>query len=266
MTGARSAGRGGRVGSVEAVVLAAGKGTRMRSDLPKVLHELDGRPLLDYVLDAVAAAGIRRPIVVVGHRADLVEAACAGREIRWVRQEPQLGTGHAVQVAEPLLAEEGSTLVLNGDVPLIRPRTLADLARRAAAAGVAAAVLTCTLPDAGAYGRIVKDGRGRLLRIVEARDATAAELAIGEINSGLFCFRNVDLRWALRRLTADNEQRELYLTDTVAHLVDAGREVLAVPAAVPEEVAGVNTVAELEAARRLLAAREAARERGEARR
>ena len=241
--------------AVEAVVLAAGKGTRMKSDLAKVLHELEGRPLLDHVLDTVAAAGIGHTVVVVGHQAERVREACARPGLDFALQEPQLGTGHAVQVAVPALHGGGHTVVLAGDVPLLRPRTLARLVDDAVRSGAAAAVLTCVVPDAGAYGRIVKDGRGRVARIVEARDATPAELAIGEYNTGVFCFRTDLMIEALANLTTDNDQGEYYLTDTVAWLVERGHEVAAVATDDPGEVVGINTVDELAAAARLLRAR-----------
>ncbi len=242
--------------AAQAVVLAAGKGTRMKSPLPKVLHALAGRPLLDHVLDTIRAAGVPRTVVVVGHQAERVEAACAAPDIVFVRQEPQLGTGHAVMTAAPALTPGGWTVVLNGDVPLLRPGTVSALVRGTAAAAAAAAVLTCTVPDAGAYGRIVKDAAGSLQAIVEARDATPEQLRIGEFNTGVFCFRTDDLLWALSRLTTDNDQGEYYLTDTVAHLAAAGRPVTAVSCLDPDEVVGINTVDELAAAAALLAGRE----------
>ncbi|MCP4571960.1 MAG: NTP transferase domain-containing protein [bacterium] len=243
-------------GSMEAVVLAAGKGTRMKSDLPKVLHPLDGRPLLDHVLDTVAAVGVGHTVVVVGHMADKVEANCGRSGLDFVVQDPQLGTGHAVQVAAPALQGGGHTVVLAGDVPLLRPETLARLLDGAATGGAAATVLTCVVPDAGAYGRIVKDTAGRVLRIVEARDAGPEELAIGEYNTGVFCYRTDLLREALDHLTTDNDQGEYYLTDTVSWLVEAGHEVTAVATEDPDEVVGINTVDELAAAAAILAGRQ----------
>ena len=240
---------------VEAVVLAAGKGTRMKSDLAKVLHTLAGRPLLAHVLDTVAAVGIGHTVVVVGHQADRVRGTCGRPGLDFVVQEPQLGTGHAVQTAVPALGGAGYTVVLAGDVPLLRAATLARLVDGAAASGAAATVLTCVVPDAGAYGRIVKDGAGRVIRIVEARDATPAELAIGEYNTGVFCFRTPLLKAALDNLTPENDQGEYYLTDTVAWLVEAGHEVAAVATDDPDEVVGINTVAELAQAEDLLRAR-----------
>jgi bifunctional UDP-N-acetylglucosamine pyrophosphorylase/glucosamine-1-phosphate N-acetyltransferase len=240
--------------TAQAVVLAAGKGTRMLSDLPKVLHELAGKPLLDHVLDTVAAAGIGRTVVVVGHQSDRVRATCARPGLAFVLQEPQLGTGHAVQVAEHLL-DGDYCVVLAGDVPLLRQETLGRLVDAAVGSEAAAVVLTCVVPDAGAYGRIVKDAAGDVVKIVEAKDATAGELAIREYNTGVFCFRTPLLKAALAALTTDNAQGEYYLTDTVAHLVAAGHRVGAVATDDPDEVVGINTVQELAAAERLLAGR-----------
>jgi len=240
---------------VQAVILAAGKGTRMKSDLPKVLHRIEGRTLLDHVLDTAEAAGVDRCVAVVGHQADRVRETCSRDGVTFVLQEPQLGTGHAVQMAAPALEPGGLCLVLAGDVPLLRPSTLERVIRRAAAGDAAAVVLTCVVPDAGAYGRIVKDGTGAVRAIVEARDATEEQLAIGEYNTGVFCFETTELIAALEALTPDNSQGEYYLTDTVAVLVAAGKRVVAESCDDPDEVVGINTVEELEAAGRLLDAR-----------
>ena len=245
----------GRDRLIDAVVLAAGKGTRMKSDLPKVLHRIAGRPLLDHVLETVETVGINHTVVVVGHQADLVERTCRRDGIDFVLQEPQLGTGHAVQVAVDKLRPGGYCVVLAGDVPLLRAETLMRLIEGAVASGAAAVVLTCLVADAGAYGRIVKNPAGRILKIVEARDASAAELAIGEYNTGVFCFQTDRLIEALGNLTTDNNQGEYYLTDTVAYLVGAGHPVEAVATRDPEEVVGINTVDELAEAEQLLAGR-----------
>jgi bifunctional UDP-N-acetylglucosamine pyrophosphorylase/glucosamine-1-phosphate N-acetyltransferase len=245
----------GRPGPIDAVVLAAGKGTRMKSDLPKVLHRLAGRPLLDHVLDTAAEAGIDHTVVVVGHEAELVRSTCARPGLSFALQQPQLGTGHAVQMGMPQVRPGGWCVVLAGDVPLLRASTLARLIDETLATGAAATVLTCVVDDAGAYGRIIKDAQGLVVKIVEARDATPEEKAIGEYNSGVFCFRTGDLVEALASLRTDNDQGEYYLTDTVAFLVGQGRQVAAVQTDDPDEVIGINTVDELAAAERLLGAR-----------
>jgi len=222
--------------TIDAVILAAGKGTRMKSDLPKVLHELAGRPLLDHVMDTSAAAGIDRMVVVV-------------------LQEPQLGTGHAVQVAVPALRKGGYCVVLAGDVPLLRTETLKRLVDGTVSSGASAVVLTCVVDDAGAYGRIIKDDQGHVQKIVEAVDASDEELAVGEYNTGVFCFKTEKLVEALGNLKTDNKQGEYYLTDTVAWLVQQGQPVEAVITEDPDEVIGINTVDELAGAADLLARR-----------
>jgi len=240
---------------MEAVILAAGKGTRMKSNLAKVLHELAGETLLDHVLAVVRAAGIDRTVVIVGHQADRVRASCAADDIVFVEQVPQNGTGHALQVAAPSLTAGGYTVVLSGDVPLLRRATLERLVEQGLAGRAAAVVLTCVVADAGAYGRIVKDDNDRFLRIVEARDALAEERAIKEYNSGIYCFRTDALLPALAKLEPDNDQNELYLTDTVRHLVAAGEVVETCVITDPTELLGINTVAELAAAAEILNAR-----------
>jgi len=230
---------------LDAVILAAGKGTRMKSDLAKVLHPLAGRSLLEHVLATARAAAIDHVVVVVGHQAERVREAVAADDLDFALQQPQLGTGHAVQQAAPHLRAGGYTVVLSGDVPLLRPETLRRLVDATVATGAAATVLTCVVEDAGAYGRIVKDAGGRLVKIVEARDASPQELAIGEYNTGIYCYRTDRLREALADLTTDNDQGEYYLTDTVAGLVDRGHEVRTVTTDDPQEAIGINTVDEL---------------------
>ncbi len=240
---------------IDAVVLAAGKGTRMNSDLPKVLHKIAGKPLLDHVLDTVGQVGIDHTVVVVGHMAELVRQTCGRPGLDFELQEPQLGTGHAVQMAVPALRDGGYCVVLAGDVPLLRAATLRKLVAGTVESGAAAVVLTCVVDDAGAYGRIVKDPEGQVQKIVEARDASPQELALGEYNTGVFCFRTDQLIEALGSLTTDNKQGEYYLTDTVAYLVGKGRQVRAVVTTDPGEVVGINTVAELGEAEDILARR-----------
>lgn len=241
--------------TIDAVVLAAGKGTRMKSDLPKVLHPLAGRPLLDHVLDTVAAVDIDHTVVVVGHKADLVKETCQRSGLDYALQEPQLGTGHAVQVAVPQLRKGGYCVVLAGDVPLLTSATLRSLVQGTVASEAAAVILTCVVDDAGAYGRIIKDDQGRVQKIVEARDASPEELKVGEYNTGILCYRTDLMLEALDNLTTDNDQGEYYLTDTVAWLVEKGHKVEAVATTDPDEVGGINTVAELEAAGEILARR-----------
>jgi bifunctional UDP-N-acetylglucosamine pyrophosphorylase / glucosamine-1-phosphate N-acetyltransferase len=243
-----------RVKDIAAVILAAGQGKRMQSDLPKVLHEIDGRPMVRYVIDAVQALGPELVVVVTGHQAERVESACAGTGVAFVRQPQQLGTGHAVMQAVPLLATfQGTILVLNGDVPGLQTETIRRFVEFHRGSAFAATVLTARLPDPAGYGRIVRDESGRLSHIVEHKDATPREREIDEINSGLFCFEARDLKSALARVGRGNAQNEYYLTDVIGLLSSDGRPVGAYCVEDAREVAGVNDLDELEAARRFVA-------------
>jgi bifunctional UDP-N-acetylglucosamine pyrophosphorylase/glucosamine-1-phosphate N-acetyltransferase len=249
----------------QAVILAAGMGKRMNSDLPKVLHPALGVPLVHHVLDRLEPLGPERVILVVGHREELVREACAPRGVRFVTQRPQLGTGHAVQVAWSEIESAGGdaagpasaaaadrVLVLAGDMPLVRTETLRRLLERHAREGNAATVLAGTLADPSGYGRIVRDAGGRFLAIVEEKDATPAQRAIAEVNSGIYCFDRAPLKEALATLRADNQQKEYYLTDTLAAMRAKGLGVGIEPATHESELMGVNTVDQLaEVERRL---------------
>ncbi|MEO6408500.1 MAG: bifunctional UDP-N-acetylglucosamine diphosphorylase/glucosamine-1-phosphate N-acetyltransferase GlmU [Burkholderiaceae bacterium] len=233
---------------LDIVIMAAGKGTRMKSALPKVLHRLAGKSLLQHVLETAAGLGADRTIVVTGHGAEAVEREVAAADAKavCVRQMPQLGTGHAVQQALPALHDTGITLILNGDVPLTQTATVRALLD--ACAGERLALLTLTLPDATGYGRIVRDG-ARVSAIVEHKDATPAQRAIGEIYTGLMALPTAALRRWLAALKNDNVQGEYYLTDIVAMAVAEGVAVVAVAAPNETEVLGVNSplqLAELE--------------------
>jgi len=242
-----------RARDIAVVILAAGQGKRMHSDLPKVVHEIEGRPMVCYVIDAVQALQPGKVVVVTGHPAERVESACAGTGVLFARQSQQLGTGHAVMQALPLLAgHAGTVVVLNGDVPGLKTETIRRFIEFHRASGFAATVLTARLPDPSGYGRIVRDPSGRLLRIVEQKDAREAERAIDEINSGLFCFESADLVASLARVGRGNAQNEYYLTDVIGLLAEAGKPVGAYCVDDAREVAGVNDLDELEAARRFV--------------
>jgi bifunctional UDP-N-acetylglucosamine pyrophosphorylase/glucosamine-1-phosphate N-acetyltransferase len=228
------------------VILAAGQGTRMRSDLPKVLQPLAGRPLLDHVVDAALAAGADRIHVVYGFGGDQVRAALACRDVDWVEQAEQLGTGHAVAQALPGIADGQIVVVLCGDVPLIRPETIHRLAASAAPDGLA--LLTAVVDDPTGYGRIVRRADGRIDRVVEQKDASPEELAIREINTGLVAASAARLRDWLGRVQNDNAQGEYYLTDIVGLAVADGVHVVGETAASLEEVAGINDKCQLAAA------------------
>jgi len=241
--------------SVQALILAAGKGTRLKSALPKVLHAAGGVPMLEGPLRAVQAAGAEPVTVVVGHGAPAIEAAFAGRA-RFLLQDPQLGTGHAVLTARPAFAGAGGTLlVVNGDLPLLRRQTIEALLAHHRAAGAAGTLLTAVLADGLAYGRVLRDGEGGVTAIVEARDALPEQRAVREINAGLYAFEITPLLEALDRLEPKNAQGEYYLTDVVARFVARGLRVAAIAAEDPQEALGVNTFAELAQAHRALVER-----------
>jgi bifunctional UDP-N-acetylglucosamine pyrophosphorylase / glucosamine-1-phosphate N-acetyltransferase len=237
--------------AVAAVVLAAGKSTRMRSKLPKTLHPVCGRPLLVHILDALGAAGAGRRIVIVGHQAEAVRATlddCYGAGvIEYAEQTEQKGTGHAAQMAESLLGSHvGTVLVLPGDTPLISRDILAKLIAFHHERGAAATLLTTVLPhDAGSYGRILRDASGDVLGIVEARDANAEQLAVREISTSIYAFDGPSLFRALHDLRPDNALGELYLTDVIGLLRAAGQTVTALISPDPDIVLGVNTRVEL---------------------
>ena len=236
------------------VILAAGEGTRMKSRTPKVLHTLAGRSLLGHAIAAAGDLAPRRLVVVVGHAKEPVSAAAvaAAPGAAIVVQEQQLGTGHAMRmVIESLGVMPGTVVVTYGDMPLLRGRTLSDLARRHAQAGNAVTVLTARGEFPG-FGRIVRDADGAFLRIVEERDASDAERAIDEFNSGCYAFDGALLADAVKRVTTSNSQREEYLTDVVEILRGDGHPVGTLLAADPVEIKGVNDRVQLAQARRAL--------------
>ena len=229
--------------ALNVVIMAAGKGTRMKSALPKVLHRLAGTSLLQHVLKASAALGAARTVVITGHGAEVVEAAVASSGAVFVRQMPQRGTGHAIQQAVPALDEaNGITLILNGDVPLIRAETARALVD--ACGGDKLALLTIELADATGYGRIVRDGK-QVQAIVEHKDATPAQRAIREVYTGIMAAPTALLKRWVMALNNDNVQQEFYLTDIVAMAVAEGVAVVAATASSETEVLGVNSPVQL---------------------
>jgi bifunctional UDP-N-acetylglucosamine pyrophosphorylase/glucosamine-1-phosphate N-acetyltransferase len=237
------------------VILAAGEGKRMKSSLSKLLFPLLGRTLVGHVIEAAAPLGAERTLVVVGHGADQVTAhlQTVAPHATPVLQAQQHGTGHAVRVAlEAVDDVRGTVVVLNGDVPLLRPSTLADLVAAHEAAGVAATVLAASVPDPTGLGRIVRDAAGGLDSVVEERDATPAQRAIREINAGIYAFEAAALRAALGKLSTDNDQGEEYLTDVFGLLGGAGERVAVHVAPDATETLGCNDRAELAALRALL--------------
>lgn len=239
------------------VVLAAGKGTRMKSPWPKVLHPLCGRDMLAWVMDQAAALDPDRVVLVVGSGAEEVSQAAAdmlpGRDVRTVVQEPQRGTGHAVQVAVPELADGERVVVLYGDMPLLRPETLVELVELQKKSGPGSMALTTSRPEsARGYGRILRGADGSFERIVEEKDATPEQRSIDEVNVGVYCLDRAALLADLPRLSDDNAQGELYLTDLPEMAVADGRKVVSVELSDAEDGLGVNTLRQLAEVRAIL--------------
>ena len=230
-----------------AIVLAAGAGTRMKSDKPKVAHEVLGKPLVNWVLDAAEEAGIERLVTVVGHKREQVIPLVEDRaEI--VVQEEQRGTAHAVLSCSDALADfEGSLLVLSGDCPLITSETMKALIDMRESNDAAVVVLTMEMADPTGYGRIIREADESVARIVEQKDASPEEAAVTECNSGFYCFDAKALFEALGQVGSDNAQGEFYLTDVLEISRNAGRAVLALPAKDPNECLGINTREQLAA-------------------
>ena len=235
--------------SAMAIILAAGKGTRMKSDLPKVLIPVCGRPMIRYVCDALAGAGIDRIVLVVGHRSDLVREEFAGADgIELVEQSEQLGTGHAVMMCrEQLKGHEGPVIVVTGDSPMLQQSSIAALLDVSAETQCACALGTVRADDARGWGRIVRDDDGRFVGIVEEKDASDEQRQIQEVNASTYLFDAQSLLWALDQLTNDNAQQEYYITDCPSILLGAGRRVEALNVLQPCEALGINTPADLAA-------------------
>ena len=225
------------------VILAAGMGKRMNSALPKVLHPLSGRPLLSHVLDTARALNPTRLVVVVGHGGDAVREAVGAPDVQFANQPEQLGTGHALQQALPLIDPSVPTLVLYGDVPLTRASTLRRLTDAAGTTGYG--VLTVTLADPSGYGRIVRDAVGNVVRIVEQKDATENQRRINEINTGIVVVPSAPLSGWLAALKNENAQGEFYLTDVVEHAIEAGVPVVTAQPDEAWETLGVNSKQQL---------------------
>lgn len=230
-----------------AVVLAAGKGTRMKSELPKVLVPVAGRPMIEYVLDALRAAGVEKTIVVVGYRADLVREALGGRAgISFVEQTEQLGTGHAVMVCrDALQGFDGGVLVVTGDSPLMQSESLAALLQDFEKTRPACLLGTARKDNPVGLGRIVRDAAGKFEGIVEEKDATAEQRQITEVNMSCYVFNNADLLHALDKLQNNNAQREYYITDCPGILKSEGKDVRALPVLKPIEALSINNMDEL---------------------
>lgn len=242
---------------VKAVVLAAGKGTRMKSELPKVIHKALGKPMVQYSIEAAMEAGAEASDVclVVGHKADMVKEV-VGDHVSYVLQEEQLGTGHAVKCASDFIGEEGLTMILCGDTPLITGKTLKALVDTHIEEGNAITVLTAKVDDPTGYGRIIKDSWGKFVKIVEQKDATLEEQRVDEINSGMYIFDSSILNKSLSKITNDNAQGEYYLTDTIEIVKSEGwGEVATLVISDVNEIKGVNSPEQLAEAEEILKGR-----------
>jgi len=231
-----------RVAESAAIILAAGKSTRMSSDLPKVLHDICGRPMLAHVISACRLAGVDRLVVVVGHGKDqVIQAFAADRDVTWVSQDEQHGTGHAVLCCKNALSGmSGSVVVVAGDMPLIQRETIAELLEARERSGDALTLATAELDDPSGYGRIIRDADGRIRGIVEHKDCTDEQLTIAEVNPSFYCFEAQQLLTVLEELRP-SPGGELYITDTVALLRAKGQGVSATVQVEPEEALGINT-------------------------
>ena len=229
--------------SPTAILLAAGKSTRMKSRRPKVLHEVCGKPMLDYVLRACYGAGCEKVLVVVGHGKDEVIAQFGhDRRIVWVEQTEQLGTGHAAKMCvDHLKGHHGDVFILAGDGPLIRDQVLKSLRQAHHDDHAAASMATAVLDDPTGYGRIIRDGRGEFLEIVEQLDATPEQREIREVFPSIYCVKSQELVFALSKLKNENKKGEYYLTDIYGILREAGKKVLAVQAVTADDVLSVNS-------------------------
>ena len=235
-----------------AVILAAGKGTRMKSALPKVLHRVGGKSMVEHVLDAAKGAGSSRNIVVIGFGAEKVQEAL-GSNAEFVIQAEQLGTGHAVQQTESLLQDfNGTVMVLCGDTPLLEGKMLAKLYAEHKAQNAVATVLTAIMPNPAGYGRVIRDAKGQVVKIVEQKDATPAELAVDEVNTGIYCFERSVLFEALSGINCSNNQGEYYLTDVIGILAAKKAKVWATAAEQYEQTFGINSRAQLADAEKIL--------------
>lgn len=242
------------MGEVAAIVLAAGKSTRMKSDLPKVLHELCGRPMLSYVLNACRLAGVDRLIVVIGHgKEKVMQTFEHDHDITWVEQTEQRGTGHAVLCCKEALGNfEGTVIVIAGDMPLVRRETLCELIDARETGNLAVTIATTYLDDPTGYGRIVRDEEGMLQRIVEHRDCTEEEREINEVNPSYYCFDAQKMLTALQQLKPSASKGELYLTDAIAILREHGDRVSAEVIVPDEEATGINSRLDLTHVGRLM--------------
>jgi UDP-N-acetylglucosamine diphosphorylase/glucosamine-1-phosphate N-acetyltransferase len=228
------------------VILAAGKGTRMKSDLPKALHKVNEKPLLMHVIGLAKNINSEIIINILGHQKDLVIEAIASENVEYVIQEPQLGTGHAVQQTYPLLKDfDGDVLVLSGDVPLLRKSTIEKMLKIHREADNGATVLTAIFENPHGYGRVIRNNNDTLDYIIEEKDCNDEQRKIKEINAGIYIFKSKELFPALNKIKNDNKQNEYYLPDALKYIANAGQSIALHITSEPIEISGVNTVEQL---------------------
>ncbi|PID28424.1 MAG: UDP-N-acetylglucosamine pyrophosphorylase [Candidatus Cloacimonadota bacterium] len=239
--------------NLASIILAAGKGTRMKSDLPKVLHEIDGKQLVKYVIDQANDSGSVKNILVVGYKGDMVIESTKNLNVEYVWQHEQLGTGHAVMMADKsLLGFDGDVLILCGDVPALKPETIKELHKNHIENSLSISVLTTKMEDTFGYGRIIKDENGLVLKIVEEKDANSEEKLVNEINSGVYLVDRELLFKALKSVKSENAQKEYYLTDIVEILKKEGFKVGSYCTPDSDEIMGINTIEQLNKAKNIL--------------
>ncbi len=238
------------------VIMAAGKGTRMKSDLPKVLHKINNRPMVHYVIDLAKKLQSDKVILIIGHKKEMVEEACANNGVSFAVQSPQLGTAHAVQMTEPQLNDyHGDVLILSGDVPLLTEQTLQNLVDIHRESNASGTLLTSDLEDPTGYGRVVRDEAGFVQKIVEHKDASPDEILLKEINVGIYVFKGPELFQALKNVDNNNTQGEYYLPDVISIFINEGRKVNAVKTADFNETRGINNRDQLKEAETILSQR-----------
>ena len=241
---------------IATVILAAGKGKRMKSDLPKVLHPLNGRPMIHYVIDIAEEIGSKMTILIIGHKKELVMEATKDRKVVYVTQEQQLGTGHAVLQTKPYFIDfKGSVLVLSGDVPLLRAESLKKLIEIHNRDNPLATLLTAEMDDPSGYGRIIRNDQGFVKQIVEDKDASKEIKKIKEINVGIYIFNSATLFETLPLVNNDNSQGEYYLPDVIKIYVERKEKIAAVLTADVEETHGINSMEQLIHAEQILSNR-----------
>lgn len=239
--------------TISTVIMAAGKGTRMQSDLPKVLHKLNGRSMVHYVIDLAEEINSEKIVLIVGHKKELLEQECADRKIEYALQSPQLGTGHAVQMTGPAFkGYDGDILVLSGDVPLLTKASIQTLIEQHQQSKASATLLTADVQDPHGYGRVIRTLDNTVKSIVEQKDANEEELKIKEINAGIYMFNSEHLFKALKVIKNDNAQGEYYLPDVIPFFIEKELRVIAVKSHSFDETRGINTIEQLKEAETIL--------------